>query len=135
MALLCDNGRASFILLRLHVSIFLRYVDDARTVLVGVQVVVTDDYGAGVTPVQVFQQLLHRSLLLSRSRVGGLAADVQTTLVAYADGVAVVVQTVGANHPFRSAGLNFSVTRDDVVVSDAEFPASLAMPRIYLSGG
>ena len=101
----------------------------------GVQVVVTDDHGAGVTPVQVFQQLSHRSLLLSRSRVGGLTADVQTTLVAHADGVAVVVQTVGANHPFRSAGLNLSVTTDDVVVADTEFPTSLAMPRIYLSGG
>ena len=119
----------------LQVSIFLRYVDDARTVLMGVQVVVTDDHGVGVTPVQVFQQLSHRSLLLSRSRVSGLTADVQTTLVAYADGVAVVVQTVGTNHPFWSAGLNLSVTTDDVVVADTEFPASLAMPRIYLSGG
>ena len=119
----------------LQVSIFLRYVDDARTVLMGVQVVVTDDHGAGVTPVQVFQQLSHRNLLLSRSRISGLTADVQTTLVAHADGVAVVVQAVGANHPFWSAGLNLSVTTDDVVVSDAEFPASLAVPRIYLSGG
>ena len=101
----------------------------------GVQVVVTDDHGVGVTPVQVFQQLSHRNLLLSRSRVGGLTADVQTTLVAHADGVAVVAQAVGTNHPFWSAGLNLSVTTDDVVVADTEFPASLAMPRIYLSGG
>ena len=101
----------------------------------GVQVVVTDDHGVGVTPVQVFQQLSHRSLLLRCPRISGLTAGIVASLVAYADGVAVVVQTVGANHPFRSAGLNLSVTTDDVVVSDAEFPASLAMPRIYLSGG
>ena len=119
----------------LQVSIFLRYVNDARTVLMGVQVVVTDDHGVGVTPVQVFQQLSHCSFLLGCPRVGGLTADVQTSLVAYADGVAVVVQTVGTNHPFRSAGLNLSITTDDVVVADTEFPASLAMPRIYLSGG
>ena len=56
-----------------------------------IQVVVTDDHGAGVTPVQVFQQLSHRNLLLSRSRVSGLTADVQTTLVAYAYRVFVVV--------------------------------------------
>jgi hypothetical protein len=119
----------------LQVSIFLRYVDDARTVLVGVQVVVTDYHGAGVTLVQVLQQLSHRNLLLRCPRISGLTADVQTTLVAHADGVAVVVQAVGANHPFWSAGLNLSVTTDDVVVADTEFPTSLAMPRIYLSGG
>ena len=101
----------------------------------GVQVVVTDDHGAGVAPVQVFQQLSHCNLLLSRPRIGGLTADVQTTLVAHADGVAVVVQTVGTNHPFWSAGLNLSVTTDDVMVADAELEASVSMPRIYISGG
>jgi hypothetical protein len=148
----------------LQISIFLSYINDARTVLdirsslltlgkiqtglvllslnrslMGVQVVVTDDYGAGVTPVQVFQQLSHRSLLLSRSRISGLTADVQTTLVAYTYRVFVVVlafyMAVGANHPFRSAGLNLSVTTDDVVVADAELEASVSMPRIYISGG
>jgi hypothetical protein len=43
----------------LQVSIFLRYVDDARTVLMGVHVVVTDDHGVGVTPVQVFHSTDH----------------------------------------------------------------------------
>jgi len=112
----------------LQISILFRYVDDARTVLMGVQVVVTDDHGVGVTPVQVFQQLSHRSLLFGCSRVSRLTAGIVASFVAYADGVAVVVQTVGANHPFWPAGLNLSVTTDDVVVSDAEFPASLAMP-------
>ena len=129
---------AGIILLRLQVFIFV-YCIETRAILSVIQVVVTDNHGAGVTPVQVFQQLSHRNLLLSRSRVGGLTADVQTTLVAYAYRVFVVVlafyMAVGANHPFRSAGLNLSVTTDDVVVADTEFPASLAMPRIYLSGG
>ena len=119
----------------LQISIFLSYVDDARTVLMGVQVVVTDYHSLGVTPVQVFQQLSHRSLLFGCSRVSRLTAGIVASFVAYADGVLVVVQAVGANHPFRSAGLNLSVTTDDVVVADTEFPASLAMPRIYLSGG
>ena len=118
---------AGIILLRLQVFIFV-YCIETRAILSVIQVVVTDNHGAGVTPVQVFQQLSHCSLLLSRSRVSGLTADVQTTLVAHADGVAVVVQTVGANHPFWSARLNLSVTTDDVVVADTEFPASLAMP-------
>ena len=125
---------AGIILLRLQVFIFV-YCIETRAFLSVIQVVVTDNHGAGVTPVQVFQQLSHRNLLLSRPRVGGLTAGIVASFVAYADGVAVVVQTVGTNHPFWSAMLNLSVTTDDVVVADTEFPASLAMPRIYLSGG
>ena len=129
---------AGIILLRLQVFIFV-YCIETRAILSVIQVVVADNHGAGVTPVQVFQQLSHRSLLLSRPRVSGLTADVQTTLVAYAYRVFVVVlafyMAVGANHPFRSAGLNLSVTTDDVVVADTELEASVSMPRIYLSGG
>ena len=129
---------AGIILLRLQVFIFV-YCIETRAILSVIQVVVTDNHGAGVTPVQVFQQLSHRSLLLSRSRVSGLTADVQTTLVAYAYRVFVVVlafyMAVGANHPFWSAGLNLSVTTDDVMVADAELEASVSMPRIYISGG
>ena len=99
----------------------------------GVQVVVTDYHGAGVTSVQVFQQLSHRSFLLGRSRVGGLTADIQPTLIAYADGVAVVIDAMGTDHPFRTPCLYRSVTTDDVVVADTELETSLTMPRVYLS--
>ena len=75
-------------------------------------------------------------VVVSRTRVGGLTADVQTTLVAYAYRVLVVVLAcyvaVGAYHPFRTSRLYGSVTTDDVVVADAELEASLAMPRVYL---
>ena len=129
---------AGIILLRLQVFIFV-YCIETRAILSVIQVVVTNNHGAGVTPVQVFQQLSHRNLLLSRPRVSGLTADVQTTLVAYAYRVFVVVlafyMAVGANHPFWSAGLNLSVTTDDVMVADAELEASVSMPRIYISGG
>ena len=77
------------------------------------------DHGAGVTPVEIFEESSHRSLLLSSSRVGGLTADVEPTLVADADRVAVVVHAVGTDHPFWSSGLNLSVTTDDVVITDA----------------
>ena len=129
---------AGIILLRLQVFIFV-YCIETRAILSVIQVVVTDNHGAGVTPVQVFQQLSHRSLLLSRPRVSGLTADVQTPLIAYAYRVFVVVlafyMAVGANHPFWSAGLNLSVTTDDVMVADTELEASVSMPRIYISGG
>ena len=119
-------------LFRLQIPIFFSYVNDARTILVGVQVVVPDDDGAGVALVQLFQQLAHGLLLSLRPRVSGLAADVQTTLVAYAYRVLVVVLAVRAYHPFRTSWLYRSVTTDDVVVADAELPALPSMPRIYL---
>ena len=109
---------------------------ETRTRLCGIQVVVTDNHGAGVTPVQILEQLSHDSLLFSRPRVGGLTADVKPALVADAYRVGVVVQAVGADHVFRTAWFNLSVTTDDVVVADAELPVVIpAMPRIYLCRG
>jgi hypothetical protein len=55
VTLLFDNGRVSFFSLRLQVFVFMSYIFDARTVLVGGQVVVTDYHGAGVTLVQFFK--------------------------------------------------------------------------------
>ena len=54
------------------------------------------DQSAGVTPVQVFEQLSHRSLLRWSTRIGRLTADVEPALVADADRVGVVVLAVGA---------------------------------------
>ena len=109
---------------------------ETRTVLVRVLVVVSHYHSAGVTLMQFFEKPVHGLLLLSRSRVGGLTADVQTTLVTNTYRVLVVVLAcyvaVGTNHPFRSAFLNASVTTDDVVVADAELEAPLSVPRVYL---
>ena len=121
------------ILLRLQVCVLFSDVLDAGTRLQGVQVVVPYDQGAGVTPVKIFEQLSHGSLLFSRSCVGGLTADVEPALVADADRVGVVVLAVGTDHPFRSSGLDRSVTTDHVVVADTEVESPLAVPRIDLS--
>ena len=91
----------------------------------------TDNHGAGVTPVEVFEQLSHGSLLFSRSCVGGLTSDVQSALVADAYRVGVVVHAVGANLTFRTAWLYLSVTTDDVVVADA-LKSSVFMPLLYV---
>ena len=42
-------------LFRLQIPIFFSYVNDARTILVGIQVVMPDYHGAGVAPVQLFE--------------------------------------------------------------------------------
>jgi len=95
----------------------------------------TDDQGAGVTLVKILEQQSHRRLLRCRTRVVGLTADVESALVADADRMGIVVQTVGANHPFRSTGLDLSVTTDHVVVTDAKLiMAVFAVPGIDLSG-
>ena len=93
----------------------------------------TDYHGAGVAPVQLFEQLSHGSLLFSRPRVGGLTADVQPALVADAYRVGIVVHAVGTDQPFRTTWLDRSVTTDDVVIADAEVEASLAVPCVDLS--
>ena len=117
-------------ILRLHVGIFMRCIE-ARTILRGIQVVVTDYHGAGVTPMEVFEQLSQGSLLFRRSRVGGLTSDVEPALVADAYRVGVMVHAVGANLTFRTAWLYLSVTTDDVVVADA-LKSSVFMPLLYV---
>ena len=93
------------------------------------------DQGTGVTLVEILKQLPHRRLLRSRTRVVGLTADVEPALVADADRVGIVVQTVCTYHPFWTTGLDLSVTTDHVVVADAKLiMAVFAMPGIDLSG-
>ena len=107
---------------------------DAGAILLGIQVVVTNNHGFGVTSVQFFKQFSHGSLLRLGARVSGLTADVEPALVADAYRVGIVVLAVGTDHPFRTAWLYRSVTTDHVVVADTEVETSLAMPSVDLSG-
>ncbi len=52
---------------------------DAGAGLLRIQVVVADDQGFRIAPVQVFQQSPECSLLRLGARVGGLTADIQPT--------------------------------------------------------
>ena len=92
------------------------------------------DQGFGVTPVQFFEQSSHGGLLRLGTRVGGLSSCIVPTLVADANRVGIVILAVGTRQPFRTAGLYTAVTTDHVVVADTEVEASLAMPRVDLSG-
>ena len=47
-------------------------VGDARAILLGIQVVMTDDHGAGIARMQFLKQSSHGSLLRLCARVGGL---------------------------------------------------------------
>ena len=122
------------VLFRLKVGVRLHRIE-AGAVAVVTEVAMPDNQGTGVTLVEIFKQLPHRRLLRCRTRVVGLTADVEPALVADADRMGVVVQTVGTDHPFRATGLDRSVTTDHVVVADAKLiMAVFAMPGINLSG-
>ena len=122
------------VLFRLKVGVRLHRIE-AGAVAVVTEVTMPHDQGAGVTLVEILEQLSHRRLLRCRTRVVGLTADVEPALVADADRVGIVVQTVGTHHPFRAAWLNRSVTTDHVVVADAKLiMAVFAVPGINLSG-
>ena len=96
------------------------------------EVTVTYDHCAGVTLVQVFEQLTHGSLLRSRARVVGLTAGIKSPFIADANRMGIVMMpfdvAVGADHPFRSTWLNRSVTTDHVMVTDAEVKTSFTVP-------
>ena len=93
------------------------------------EVTVTYDHCAGVTLVQVFEQLTHGSLLRSRARVVGLTAGIKSPFIADANRMGIVMMpfdvAVGADHPFRATWLNRSVTTDHVVVADAKLIMSV----------
>ena len=122
-----------FLLLRINISVLFHRIE-AGAVAVVTEVAMPDDQGAGVTLVKILEQQSHRRLLRCRTRVVGLTADVESPFVADAYRMGIVVQTVGTYHPFRSTGLDLSVTTDHVVVADAEVEPPLAMPGIDLSG-
>ena len=109
---------------------------EAWTVFQWVQVMVTDYQGTGVTPRQFLEQYQQGLFLRLCTCVGGLTADIKPALIAHTNGMFVVVLafdvTMGAYHPFRTALLHYAVTPDDVVVADAEFPALLPVPGVYL---
>ena len=122
------------VLFRLKVGVRLHRIE-AGAVAVVTEVTMPHDQGAGVTLVEILEQLSHRRLLRCRTRVVGLTADVESPFVADADRMGIVVQTVGTYHPFWSTGLNLSVTTDHVVVADAKLiMAVFAVPGINLSG-
>ena len=63
------------VLFRLKVGVRLHRIE-AGTIPVVTEVAMSHDQGAGVTLVEILEQLSHRRLLRCRARVGGLTADI-----------------------------------------------------------
>ena len=77
-----------------------------------------DDLGIGIVGAEALQQLYHRALLGLGAGVGGMAVAVEAALVADADAVGVVAEGVGTRRLLGTAGKDFAVLRDVVVVAD-----------------
>lgn len=100
---------------------------EARTVLADArQVAVAQDDGLGVVDAEAFQQGVQRGLLFWGAGVLGTALGVQSTLVADADGVLVVVAGVGADEVLVTRLVDLAVAGDVVVVAGESVPAVVA---------
>ena len=80
------------------------------------------DLGIGVVDLQRAEQGDEGGTLGRGSGVGSTAFLVETSLVADADGVGIVVAGMGADHLFGTTEVELAVTGDVVVVATA-FPA------------
>ena len=103
----------------------------ARTSLIG-DGVVTYDEGARVGAAELLEECAEGCTLFRCAGVGRFAADVETSLIADADAVAVVVPAVRTDEVFRATGFDGTVTPYDVVVADAVAIASRPVPLVYL---
>ena len=77
--------------LRLQVGILAGDILDAGTRLVGVQVVVAQNHGAGVALVELFKKSAQGSLLRLGARVGGLTADITSFLRLVLDQIIIII--------------------------------------------
>ena len=92
----------------------------------------TDDEGAWVGLVKLFKQGSEGSMLLGGACVLGITFCVESTFIADADGVAVVVFDVSTHHRLGATFLDATITSDDVVIADAVGVAPGSMPFVDL---
>ena len=84
---------------------------------------VADNLGIGIVLFQRDKQRVEGELLSRGAGVGGTAFLVEASLVAYADGVGVVVAGVGADHLLGTAEVQLAIAGNVVVVA-AALPAT-----------
>ena len=105
---------------RLQVPEFPNNIESRTTRLLRVQITMTHYQRLRITLMQILQQHPQRTLLfLSACVLWSLAVGSQAADVANANAMAVVVLAVSTHLLFRTASLNTSVRRNDVVVATA----------------
>ena len=104
----------------LQVPEFPNNIESRTTRLLRIQVTMTHYQRLRITLMQSLQQLPQRALLcLSTCVLWSLAVGSQTADIANANAIAVVILAVSTHLLFRTASLNTSVRRNDVVVATA----------------
>ena len=93
----------------------------------------TYDEGLGITAFEYGEELTEGGTLCGGSCVGGLTEDVESSFVAYADGMGVMVFAMGSDLVFTTSGLDGAVATYDIMIADAVFPTSGAVPEVYLT--
>ena len=91
---------------------------------VGGEIAMAHDDGTGELGGEALQEMAQALALGTGTGVTGLAGSVETTLVADADGVLVVVLAVGSDLGEGTTFMDLPVAGDVVVVADV-FPTSL----------
>ncbi len=105
----------------------LRFGIEAGTFFVDArEVAVTEDDGVGVVDAEGLQQSVQGGFLRCSAGVLGTALGVETSFVADADGVLVVVAGVGADEVLVARLVHFAVAGDVVVVASESEPAVVA---------
>ena len=95
--------------------------------------VMADNEGTGKAHLHRLDELPEGFLLLGRAGVSRLAGFVETTFVAYADAVPVVVLAVCTDLLKLTPRFHRAVPADHIVVADA-LPAPGSVPSVYVLG-
>jgi len=95
------------------------------------ELAVPDDLGIGIVLFQRDEQRVEGQLLCRGAGVGGTAFLVETSLIANADGVGVVVAGMGADHLLGATEMELAIAGDVVVVA-AALPATCLVHLVEL---
>ena len=110
-----------FGLLEMEVDFFQPFLDiEARTALANPgEVAMAYDLGIGIVEGETVEEVFQSCLLGWSASVGRLAFLVETTLVADSDAVGVVAAGVSPHLGFWTAGIDHTILRNVIVVTDA----------------
>ena len=97
----------------------LRHLEAGAGLVDAFELAVAHDFGSGIVHLQRSEQGYQGGALLWGSGVGLAPSLVQSSLVADADGVGIVVEGVHAYFLLRSCLVELAITGDVVVVADA----------------
>ena len=111
-------------MLESDVGIFLCRIEAGTVLTDARKVAMTEDLGIRIVLLQGTEKGNESGLLFGSTGVGRIAVGVETSLIADADGVRVVVASMGADEVFMTRLIHLTVP-GDVVVIGGEAEASL----------